>query len=146
MLLALPLLFYVLLQIGFFQYYLTSQRAARHFVLPDGYQGFVVMAFDHPSCPSIKSENGVWTFRVSAQGDFCTATALESGFGDDTYSYASDANRNLLSDPLSGVNYIWYEQAGSKLYTFYVGFKVPLTQLQDAIQKRDEKIRWYKEH
>lgn len=141
LILALPLFFYVFLQIGFFNYYFTNRRAPRQFLIPDGYQGFVVVAFDRSSCPEAENHDGISVFRISSQGDLCTSTDLAGGFGEDSYFYESSPKTNLMSDSLSGANYIWHERVGEKVYTFYVGYKLPETQLQDALAKRDERIQ-----
>ena len=149
LLLALPLILYVIFQVQFFQQYLSVKRAPRRFVIPDSYSGFVVVVFENPSC-QVLGESSPVLYDINSNGDFCTSSQADGGFGEDMYVYKSAPQQNLISDSLSGLNRIWYEdfhrENQNSVYTFYVGDKIPVNQLGEEIKSRNVRIQKLIDH
>lgn len=126
LLLALPLLGFVLFEGRFFLGYFETHRMPEKFLLNDAFSGWVVVTYGDASCPPAVETSGFRVIEVSAAGESCVSSPAPKGWAEDVFAYRAMPLLNLFSNPKSGVNRIWYEhsrsrQDASKAYVFYVG-------------------------
>jgi len=62
-------------------------RTPDHFLLPDGFTGWVYVRYDDPSCAPLDMRDGRRVVRIPADGRLCTSTPYETGSARDLYEY-----------------------------------------------------------
>jgi hypothetical protein len=62
-------------------------RTPDHFLLPDGFTGWVYVRYDDPSCAPLDMRDGRRVVRIPADGRLCTSTTYETGSARDLYEY-----------------------------------------------------------
>jgi hypothetical protein len=80
----------------------TSNPAPRsfHFLIPEGYTGWVRVEFEIPGAPPLPSESGYTLVKIPPSGTLKTSSSEQHGSANDDYdSYSNDALRPL---PYSG--------------------------------------------
>lgn len=144
-LLASPLILFILMQSRFFTRYWSAHRVPEKFVLADGYVGWVIVEYGNPSCPASVERDGFRVETVPADGVVCSSSSMPGGWADDVYEYAGTPRFNLLSNPQTGMNRIWHEHAESvagekRFYIFYVGERLMETELKRELKALHERL------
>lgn len=145
LLLASPLVLFVLLQSRFFAQYWGSHRVPEKFVMADGYVGWIIVEYGNVSCPASVERDGFRVETVPADGVLCTSSPMPGGWADDVYEYAGAPRSNLLSNPQTGMNRIWHEHAESvggakRFYVFYVGDRLAEAELKRELKALHERL------
>lgn len=144
-LLALPLLGFVLFEGRFFLGYFENHRMPEKFLLNDGFSGWAVVTYGESSCSPAVAASGFRIIEVSAAGAACVSSPAPQGWAEDVFAYRGMPLLNLFSNPKSGVNRIWYEhsrlrQDASKAYVFYVGDPFPKDVLKEQLKALDARF------
>ncbi len=107
-----------------------SIRHSSHFLIPEGYVGWVRVEFQIKDAPSLPVEGRARLFKVPASGLLRTSSAEEYGWAEDQYFYYSEKGARILPEtPPGGGGLIWGkingEESGSqgkkKYEEFFVG-------------------------
>jgi hypothetical protein len=108
----------------------TRNPAARsyHFLIPEGYTGWVRVEFEIPGAPALPTESGQTVIKVPASGVLKTSSAEQAGLANNDYaSYSNETARPL---PVSGPDQrVWGKITGElqgptgkeKYEEFFVG-------------------------
>lgn len=149
LLISIPIVLFVILEIFFSINYFTSRRTAERFILPDNYEGWVLVELENPDCPALNVLDGYFVFPIGPNGTLCTSSMRATGWATDWYEYASHPKTNLMQNPVTGLNRIWHESHGQRtqenktvhFYFFYVGpRKFEDEEFEKEMKKVDEKI------
>lgn len=65
----------------------VRQRTPQHYLVPDGFSGWVYVRFDDPSCPPLEVRDARQVIRFPANGKVCTSTAYQTGSATDLWEY-----------------------------------------------------------
>ena len=71
-------------------------RRGNDFVLPEGFEGWVIVELENSGCPELPVVDGRFVVEVPQDGEVCTATLLEEGLGIDNHYIGPD--RSVLVD------------------------------------------------
>lgn len=106
----------------------SSARHSSHFLIPEGYTGWVRIEFEVPGAPTLPMQDGEYVLQIPPTGVLRTSSPEQYGWANDHYDYSSA--QGLRSLPDSGPNQlIWGklngEEAGApgprKYEEFFVG-------------------------
>lgn len=145
-LIALPLAAFFLWEIIFTIQYYTQRRTPEKFILPDDYNGWVLIEWNNPFCPELQIEADYRLYPVTTEGYFCTKSLPEKGWATNWYHFKSSPQRNIMQNPKSNLNRIWHEHhysySNRPIYTFYVGnYKLNKPKLVAEKKKLREKVK-----
>ena len=73
-----------------------AARMPQTHLVPDGYTGWVSVAYGVEGAPPLPVEDGYHVFRYDAQGELETSSEYEEGWGVDDYFYVAGETRQLL--------------------------------------------------
>lgn len=126
---SIPIVLFVILEIRFSIDYFNSRRTPDKIIIPDQYQGWVIIELENPTCPALSVVDGYMVYKVNNQGRFCTSSKQNKGWATDWYSYQSQPEVNLMQNPVTNMNRIWHEyhremmieNQPHRFYYFYVG-------------------------
>ena len=65
----------------------VRQRTPQHYLVPDGFSGWVYVRFDDPSCPALETRDGRQVIRFPSSGKLCTSTLYQTGTASDLWEY-----------------------------------------------------------
>ena len=65
----------------------SPPRTPQHYLLPDGFTGWVYVKYDDPTCPPLNVRDGRQVLRIPANGRLCTATRYKTGSAQDLWEY-----------------------------------------------------------
>jgi hypothetical protein len=117
-------------------------RHSSHFLIPEGYVGWVRIEFRVVGAPVLPAERGVYVFRFPPTGLLRTSSPEEFGWAKDQYFYYSEKSTRILPDANpGGGGLVWgkingeeTDSQGKRTYEeFFVG-----TQQQFAEQTSGE--------
>jgi hypothetical protein len=122
-----------------------AKRRPSHYLIPDGYVGWVRIEVEVPNASPVPIEEGHYIFKIPKSGLLQTSTSLEYGWARDQYFYYSDTGLTELNHTGWGKGgRIWgavtgsgTDQAGvsSKYEQFFVG-----TEEQFKVHAKEEVI------
>jgi hypothetical protein len=89
-------------------------RRPSRYLIPEGYVGWVRIAFRKTGAPALPIENGHYLFRIPSSGTLETFSDIEYGLasGDDYFYYCGDTRRKLDSTGWGGGGMVWGEYNG----------------------------------
>ncbi len=94
----------------------NSTQRASHFLIPEGYTGWVRIEFEVQGAPSLPVEGGQYIVKISSSGVLQTSSPEQYGWAHDHYDYYSAQGRRPLPD--SGpARLIWGKINGEKAGT-----------------------------
>lgn len=104
----------VLVALGYWQEKKT-ERHPSHYMLPNGYVGWVVIHYGVPGAPPVPMREGVLEFDLPQSGVLKTSSVEESGSARDEYSYreADGSLVNLTNTGWGKGGMIWAESSGT---------------------------------
>lgn len=120
----------VFTEVIFYLSYYSQLRTPDQYVLPSQYQGWAALEVGNPDCSATKTINGFNVYFMNAVGCACTKDTPKNGKASDSYVYQGQEDINLMQNPITGKNKIWYEYNTSmksesigtkKYFIFYVG-------------------------
>lgn len=144
LLIALPVVIYVIFETKNIGYFLTNQREPARYILPDGYQGWVAILYnDH--CDAALKENGYDVYVIPDKGWICTSTQRERGFSQDIIIYKSSPKKNLLKHPGTKMNFIWHDhkrqlKTDETAFLFYVGYELTKKQQEKIFAELEDML------
>lgn len=80
--------------------------------VPEGFQGWVLISFQHPECPPIPLEGGKLVFRIPPSGVLCTSSTLQTGWARDEYYFVGKVRTPIKSTGWGGGGGVWLESNG----------------------------------
>lgn len=95
----------------------VNARHPYHYLIPDGYVGWVKVEFNVKNAPPLPIEDGHYIFKIPNSGLLQTSSDKESGLADDKYFYVADNNkRQLVADIIiDPITMIWSGYSGEDL-------------------------------
>jgi len=124
LLIALPLLAFFIAEAFFSFNYFEHRRIPETYILPDDYEGWVIVEYENQNCPKLQKHEKYLIYNINAQGFFCTKSSPQKGWATNQYFYSSQQQTNLMQNPRTNMNHIWHEDylaIPQPLYVFYVG-------------------------
>jgi hypothetical protein len=99
-----------------------SSRMAQTHLVPDGYKGWVSVAYGVDGAPPLPVEDGHRVFRYDARGKLETSSEYAEGWGVDDFFYVAGETRQLLRLRPSGMEgEIWGAHTRSSVVTRFGG-------------------------
>jgi hypothetical protein len=80
----------------------NSTRRSSHFLIPEGYVGWVRIEFQASGAPAVPVENGESVFEVPPSGLLKTSSTEQYGWAKDRYYYYSKGRLRMLPDAGQG--------------------------------------------
>ena len=68
----------------------TDRRTPVRYLLPDGYQGWVILDYEVDGAPTLRKENGFYVVQFDQTGRVSTSSSVETGWANDEYFYYKD--------------------------------------------------------
>ena len=87
-------------------------RAPQHYLIPDGFSGWVYVQYDNPSCPALEVRAGRQVVRVPSNGRVCTSTKYETGVATDLWEYVRPDGSTRPLDRDSDIHLFGFRQFG----------------------------------
>jgi len=94
-------------------------RTPDHYLLPDGFTGWVYVRYDDPSCEPLGTRDGRNVMRIPSNGRLCTSTPYETGRARDLYEYVRPDGTTQLIDQDAEISLGGFNEPGH-----YRSFKV----------------------
>jgi hypothetical protein len=70
-----------------------TARHSTHFLIPEGYVGWVEVQYDQAGKQPLNMVNGAYICRIPKSGKLATSSGFEEGWAEDKYFYYSSSNR-----------------------------------------------------
>jgi hypothetical protein len=113
------MLFFALVPLGFSNivWGQVNARHPYHYLIPDGYVGWVKVEFNVKNAPTLPFEDGHYIFKIPNSGLLQTSSDDEIGFADDKYFYVSGSNKRQLVAGIiiNAITMIWSGYGGGDL-------------------------------
>lgn len=68
----------------------VHQRTPQHYLVPDGFSGWVYVKYDDPSCPALEMRDRMQVIHFPKSGKVCTSTPYEPGAATDVWEYVQE--------------------------------------------------------
>jgi hypothetical protein len=77
----------------------VRERTPQHYLVPDGFSGWVYVRYDDPTCPPLEMRDRRQVITFPKSGKVCTSTTHETGVATDLWEYVqADGTRRPLSE------------------------------------------------